>query len=243
MKWYISVSSTILIITYLGKTKKNAFVLSIFDKYIYESNNTSPQKYMFIWPEAMKQYVFRLSLNTVVEIRYFDRFIPVVPGSTIRHNDGTVLVSASSMDQYRTGWCRLHTNIRYRQIWQSHQSMCFLQGSLSMSHTHIYTNMLDMSSCIQANDKISTLSKLDCIMLYSLHMIPDLIRILIHWSVPSHYLNQCCRIVNYTIRNIFQWNFLLNSKVSIHENALENVVCKMGPIMSRPQCVKVWCPC
>ena len=37
--------------------------------------------------------------------------------------------------------------------------------------------------------------------------------------------------------NIFQWNFIGNSKVFIQENALENVVCEMAAILSRPQCV------
>ena len=40
------------------------------------------------------------------------------------------------------------------------QSLCFLQGSLSMSYTHT----IDMSRYIQANDKIITLLKMDCTM-------------------------------------------------------------------------------
>ena len=35
-------------------------------------------------------------------------------------------------------------------------------------------------------------------------------------------------IVNETLNNIFQWNFVRNSKVVIQENAYENVVCKNG---------------
>ena len=41
--------------------------------------------------------------------------------------------------------------------WQLPQSLCFLQGSLSMSYTH----MID-KRCIQANDKMITLLKPDC---------------------------------------------------------------------------------
>ena len=37
--------------------------------------------------------------------------------------------------------------------------------------------------------------------------------------------------------NIFQWNFIWNSKAFIPENAFENVVCKMASIWSRHQCV------
>ena len=57
------------------------------------------------------------------------------------------------------------------------------------------------------------------------------------WSAPSHYLNQCWNIVNWILRNKLQWNFNRNSNIFIQENALENVVCEMASILSRPQCV------
>ena len=34
-----------------------------------------------------------------------------------------------------------------------------------------------------------------------------------------------------------QLNFIPNSDILIHENALEHVVCEMASILSRPQCV------
>ena len=40
----------------------------------------------------------------------------------------------------------------------------------------------------------------------------------------------------------FSENFNWNSNIFILENALENVVCKMVLILSRPQCVKVFVP-
>ena len=52
------------------------------------------------------------------------------------------------------------------------------------------------------------------------------------WPAPSHYLNQCCNIVNWTLRNKFQWH--------LNRNALKNVVWKMAAILSRPQCVKTY---
>ena len=55
--------------------------------------------------------------------------------------------------------------------------------------------------------------------------------------MPSHYLNQCWNIVDWTLRNIFQSNFNRNWNIFIQENALENVVCKMSSILSQPQCV------
>ena len=45
------------------------------------------------------------------------------------------------------------------------------------------------------------------------------------WLAPSHYLNQCCNIVNSNFRNKFQWNRKRNSYIFIHENVFENVVC------------------
>ena len=52
-----------------------------------------------------------------------------------------------------------------------------------------------------------------------------------------HYLNQCWNIVNWILRNKFQWNFNRYSNIFIPENAFENVVCEMASILSWPQCV------
>ena len=56
--------------------------------------------------------------------------------------------------------------------------------------------------------------------------------------MPSHYLNQCWNIVNWTLGSKLQWNFNRNSNIFIQENAIENIVCEMASILSRPQCVK-----
>ena len=47
--------------------------------------------------------------------------------------------------------------------------------------------------------------------------------------MPSHYLNQCWIIVNWTLANIFQWKLNQNTAIFIVENAHENVVCEMRP--------------
>ena len=57
------------------------------------------------------------------------------------------------------------------------------------------------------------------------------------WSALSHYLNQCRNIVNWTLRNILQWNINQNSYIFI-KKSFENVFCKMSVIFYRPQCVK-----
>ena len=59
------------------------------------------------------------------------------------------------------------------------------------------------------------------------------------WPAPSHYLNQCWIIVNWTLRNKLQWNLNQNSNILIQENALESVVCETAAILSRPQWVKL----
>ena len=57
--------------------------------------------------------------------------------------------------------------------------------------------------------------------------------------MPSHYLNQCCIIVNWTIRNQRQSNDIENSKIFFQENAFENVVWERRAILSRLECVKI----
>ena len=58
------------------------------------------------------------------------------------------------------------------------------------------------------------------------------------WLAPSHSLNQCCIIVNWTLRNRLLSNCIWNSSIFIQENAFENVVWKMSAILSGPQYVK-----
>ena len=45
---------------------------------------------------------------------------------------------------------------------------------------------------------------------------------LVAWSVPSHYLNQCWNVVNWTPRNQLQWNRNRDSYIFFQENAFEN---------------------
>ena len=59
------------------------------------------------------------------------------------------------------------------------------------------------------------------------------------YLAPSHYLNQCQAIVNWTPRNKLQWNFFQDTKFFIHENASENNVCEMVAILFRGRWVKL----
>ena len=62
------------------------------------------------------------------------------------------------------------------------------------------------------------------------------------WTAPNHYLNQCWNIVKWTLRNKLQWNFSRNTNIFFKKNALENVVCVIASISSRPQWVKTLRP-
>ena len=56
---------------------------------------------------------------------------------------------------------------------------------------------------------------------------------LVAYLAPSHYLNQCWVLVNWTLRNKLQRNFNQNTKLFIHKSASENIVCEMVAILSR----------
>ena len=47
-------------------------------------------------------------------------------------------------------------------------------------------------------------------------------------SMPSHYLNQCWAIINWTLREKLQWNFNWNTKLCIHDDVFQNVVSENG---------------
>ena len=56
------------------------------------------------------------------------------------------------------------------------------------------------------------------------------------WSAPSHYLNKCWNIVNWTPRNKLQWIINRNSYIFVQENAFENVVWKWRPFCPASMC-------
>ena len=65
---------------------------------------------------------------------------------------------------------------------------------------------------------------------------------LVAWSVPSHYLNQCWNIVNWTLRSKLQWNSNQNTNFFLHEIAFENVAWEMAAILSRGKWVNYSSP-
>ena len=65
---------------------------------------------------------------------------------------------------------------------------------------------------------------------------------LVAWTAPSHYLNQCWNIVNWTLRNKLQWNYSRNYNIFFKKDAVENVFCVIASISSRPQWVNTLRP-
>ena len=61
---------------------------------------------------------------------------------------------------------------------------------------------------------------------------------LVTYSAPSHHLNRCWVIVYWNLRNKFQWNFNQNTKLFIHENPSETIVCQKTAILSTGRLVK-----
>ena len=55
------------------------------------------------------------------------------------------------------------------------------------------------------------------------------------FSAPSHFLNQCWKIVNWSLGNKLQLNFNHNLNIFIQENEFENVVCEMVAICHNPK--------
>ena len=51
-------------------------------------------------------------------------------------------------------------------------------------------------------------------------------------------MNQCWNIFNWTLKNKLKWNSNQNTKLSLHDNAFENVVCEMAAILSSGRWVK-----
>ena len=77
---------------------------------------------------------------------------------------------------------------------------------------------------------------------YGPEMLFGIMILVQHWlgwlllssSAPSHYLDKCCLIVNWTPMNKFQWNFNQSTKHVFHDNAyiFEFALCKMLAILN-----------
>ena len=62
---------------------------------------------------------------------------------------------------------------------------------------------------------------------------------LLSYSAPSHYLNLCWVIFNWTFRNKLRWNFDIKTKLFINKKESENIVCEKVGILSSGRWVKI----
>ena len=58
--------------------------------------------------------------------------------------------------------------------------------------------------------------------------------------MPSHYLNQCWNIVNWTLMNKPKWNLNRNSYIFWMKMCIWKCHVENGGLLSQPQCVKRW---
>ena len=58
---------------------------------------------------------------------------------------------------------------------------------------------------------------------------------LVACSALSICLNRCWLIINYTTRNIFQWNSIYTCNAFIRENSFEHLLCKLPALLCQPQ--------
>ena len=62
--------------------------------------------------------------------------------------------------------------------------------------------------------------------------------LLVAYATPCHHLNQCWRLAALILCTKIKWHLNENAVISIPQIDIENVVCKVWPILSRCQCVK-----
>ena len=115
----------------------------------------------------------------------------------------------------------------------SHVKNCNLIGSLKWNKNGgkcIFTE-LDYEPKCKTDHFSQTFYLLACLGLVTRSYIGHWIRslrfncLLFAWSVPSHHLNQCWFIVNWTIGNTLKWNLNQNTMIAI---------LKMSSAKSRP---------
>ena len=138
--------------------------------------------------------------------------------SYVIQNDFCHFHITSSKLKKKCTWCPLHSSVNFLML--TKMTWNFPTLDIPISHQ---TKLICRCACRRP----VFIAKLT---------ITHFILWLVTWSVPSHYLNQCWNIANWTLRNKLQWNFDKNSYIFIQENAFENF-CKTAAILSWPRCV------
>ena len=85
-----------------------------------------------------------------------------------------------------------------------------------------------------------------CVITFSFTVYSPLANVIVAWSAPSHYVNQCWNIVNCTHRNKLRRNFNRNTNIFIHEMGLKESSAKRRPfclglnVLSCVHCWSIW---
>ena len=108
--------------------------------------------------------------------------------------------------------------------------------SWKLSLVFFYQNFPDVCSW-EPNQHINSLRPNDAYMSVNHHWFRQW---LVAWSVPSHHLNPCWNIDNWTFWNKLLWNFNWNSNNFIQGYPFEVAVWKMVAVLSRPQWVSLY---
>ena len=114
---------------------------------------------------------------------------------------------------------------------------------LSIPYFHRH-NPNSLQWCHNKRDGVSNHRCLDCLLnclFRRRSMITSMLRFtgLCAGNSPVTGDNQYWVIVNWTLMNKLHWNFDQNTKLFIHKNAPENIVCEMTATLSRRGWVKV----
>ena len=92
-------------------------------------------------------------------------------------------------------------------------------------------NSIPITSSMESASSTHTIDRNENVIVAHLPLLPHIC--VSEYSEPSHYLNKCWVIVNWTTKNTLQWNFNQNTNLFIHDSASENIVCETAVILSR----------
>ena len=121
----------------------------------------------------------------------------------------------------------------------SSRPWCVTSLTCKLQHSHQNNSYPDIHVCISYTHQYTFTALKFVFLLLAPHICVNesgqhwFRQWLVAYLAPSHYLNQCWNIANWTLRNKIHWNLNRNSYIFIQENASENIVCEMASVLSR----------
>ena len=117
------------------------------------------------------------------------------------------------------GWCNIeypsktYLKLKYREIFFAHSSLYHCRA---VQILFIVFNIWPLNLMLWTNESLR---------FFTLTYLPAYMRqwigsALIKIMAPSHYLNQCWDIVNWTLRNKVQWNFNQNTNIFVSRKCI-----------------------